>query len=238
MEDQMCTWEPLSGQRSPDRLDARVWALTELMLGGAEVFAHSETDIAIEDFRLPRFWPRVWALDIDGSKASVLWAAHDREADTLYVYSELVMGRHELALVADAIKKRGANFSGMPGLFDHLSRKRTQQEGQRIIDALLDLHLDIFTPRVEPEAAVSEVMRRLSTKRLKVFSTSCPQWLAQYRSYRRNKDGDIVEESDGLMRATDLLVMEAPNVAALDDASVAQAQDDHAASTRNSTTGY
>lgn len=33
MEDQMCTWEPLSGQRSPDRMDARVWSLTELMLG-------------------------------------------------------------------------------------------------------------------------------------------------------------------------------------------------------------
>lgn len=32
LEDQMCEWEPLSGQRSPDRLDARVWAFTELML--------------------------------------------------------------------------------------------------------------------------------------------------------------------------------------------------------------
>lgn len=32
MEDQMCTWEPLSGDPSPDRLDAMVWALTNLML--------------------------------------------------------------------------------------------------------------------------------------------------------------------------------------------------------------
>jgi phage terminase large subunit-like protein len=31
MEDQMCQWEP--GQKSPDRLDALVWALTELMVG-------------------------------------------------------------------------------------------------------------------------------------------------------------------------------------------------------------
>ena len=31
-EDQMCTWEPESGQPSPDRLDAVVWAFTELML--------------------------------------------------------------------------------------------------------------------------------------------------------------------------------------------------------------
>lgn len=32
LEDQMCSWEPLGGQPSPDRMDARVWALTELML--------------------------------------------------------------------------------------------------------------------------------------------------------------------------------------------------------------
>lgn len=36
MEDQMCTWEPMSAQRSPDRMDARVWALTELMLEGGQ----------------------------------------------------------------------------------------------------------------------------------------------------------------------------------------------------------
>ncbi len=32
LEDQMCQWEPLMGQKSPDRIDALVWALTELML--------------------------------------------------------------------------------------------------------------------------------------------------------------------------------------------------------------
>lgn len=31
LEDQMCTWLP--GEKSPDRMDALVWALTELMLG-------------------------------------------------------------------------------------------------------------------------------------------------------------------------------------------------------------
>lgn len=32
LEDQLCEWQPLAGMSSPDRLDARVWALTELML--------------------------------------------------------------------------------------------------------------------------------------------------------------------------------------------------------------
>jgi phage terminase large subunit-like protein len=33
LEDELCTWAPNTGQPSPDRLDALVWALTELMLG-------------------------------------------------------------------------------------------------------------------------------------------------------------------------------------------------------------
>jgi phage terminase large subunit-like protein len=37
LEDQLCNWVPDSGDASPDRLDARVWAITELMLGGQGV---------------------------------------------------------------------------------------------------------------------------------------------------------------------------------------------------------
>lgn len=33
LEDQLCTWVPGKDKKSPDRLDAAVWALTELMLG-------------------------------------------------------------------------------------------------------------------------------------------------------------------------------------------------------------
>jgi phage terminase large subunit-like protein len=36
LEDQMCTWEPLGDQPSPDRIDAMVWALTSLMLNNPE----------------------------------------------------------------------------------------------------------------------------------------------------------------------------------------------------------
>jgi phage terminase large subunit-like protein len=32
LEDQLCTWDPLSSARSPDRLDALVWGLSELLL--------------------------------------------------------------------------------------------------------------------------------------------------------------------------------------------------------------
>jgi len=41
LEDEMCSWVPGQGMNSPNRLDAAVWALTDLMLG--------ESDEVIED---------------------------------------------------------------------------------------------------------------------------------------------------------------------------------------------
>ena len=37
LEDQMCEWEPGANMSSPDRMDAMVWALTELSEGSATV---------------------------------------------------------------------------------------------------------------------------------------------------------------------------------------------------------
>lgn len=201
---------------------------------GGMVYSAPETDIVVKSRAIPDHWPKVYALDIDGAKASVLWAAFDKENDTLYAYGEYVTSRTELALIADAIRKRGL---WIPGLFDHLARKRTKPEGIRITDALVDLKLDIFTVQGDPEAGISELSRRFTGKRFKVFDT-CTEWLAQYRAYRRNKDGDLVEESDGLMRAMDLLALSGPQVAMVDVAVAEEVKAEWGDQTRDSVTGY
>jgi phage terminase large subunit len=204
------------------------------VMDGGMVYATPETDIIIPSIRLPSHWAKAYALDIDGANTSCLWGAHDKESDTLYIYAEYTAGRSELALVADAVRNRG---SWIPGLFDHLSRKRSKPEGQRITEALLDLKLDIFTVQADPEAAISEVSRRLSTKRIKVFDT-CTNWAAQYRAYRRDKDGDLVEESDGLMRCMDLLALYGKETATISGEVAEQAKDEWSLQDRDLVTGY
>lgn len=44
LEDQMCSWEPATGMRSPDRIDALVWAFTELMLDGGVAAAAADVE--------------------------------------------------------------------------------------------------------------------------------------------------------------------------------------------------
>jgi phage terminase large subunit-like protein len=43
LEDELCSWVP--GDDSPNRLDALVWAITELMVGAVEVTVHKPKPI-------------------------------------------------------------------------------------------------------------------------------------------------------------------------------------------------
>ncbi len=57
LEDQMCVWEALSGAKSPDRLDALVWALSSVMLGSAApTFAFNQGAFAAKDDRDDAEW--------------------------------------------------------------------------------------------------------------------------------------------------------------------------------------
>jgi len=159
--------------------------------------------------------------------------AWDKDGNTLYVYLECVVARGSLPLLAQAIRERG---SWIDGLFDQTARKRSKPEGQKLIDALLDLRLEILTVPCDAEAAVVEITGLISTKRLKVFST-CTEWIAQFRSYRRNKDGDLVEGSDGLMRATDLLALYGPMIDAPSEGTT-DARDADWEAGRDPLTGY
>jgi phage terminase large subunit-like protein len=54
LEEQMTTWDPITCSKSPDRLDALVWALTELILEEedtcAKQWARVDTDRMVEEF--------------------------------------------------------------------------------------------------------------------------------------------------------------------------------------------
>src|SRR5207249_3837328 len=57
------------------------------------------------------------------------------------------------------------------------------------------------------EAGLYAAWSRLSTGRLKVFKNVLPNWLAEYRIYRRDEKGKVVKENDHLMDATRYLIM-------------------------------
>lgn len=67
LEDQMCTWEPDSGQASPDRMDALVWAISELMVSGRYV------NKLVMPSSIPKQSDHRWIVETDhGNEAGLL----------------------------------------------------------------------------------------------------------------------------------------------------------------------
>jgi hypothetical protein len=125
----------------------------------------------------------------------------------------------------------------VPGVINPLARDRTKEQGDRILERLLAMKLDVFEADTDQDAAIEELQTRLAAKRLKVFNT-LPEWLREYRNYRRDKDGDVVEENDALMVATGLLCLSGLHIATTDIALEAEATADWADRSRSNVTGY
>lgn len=185
----------------PFQRDARSKGIPQL--GSGAIFPVPESDFVVDDFDIPKHWPRTYGLDIGWNRTACIFAAINRETDTVYLYSEHYRGQAEPSIHAEAIKARGL---WIPGVIDPASRGRTQRDGHQIIQDYRDLGLDVDVAFNGVESGLYEVWQRLSTGRLKVCK-SLSNWLYEFRLYRRDENGKIVKENDHLMDATRYLIM-------------------------------
>jgi hypothetical protein len=132
-----------------------------------------------------------------------VWGALDRSTDTVYLYTEHYRGQAEPSVHTSAIKARG---DWIPGLVDPAAHGRAQVDGEVLIETYRELGLDLISADNAVEAGLFAVWERLSTGRLKVFST-CQNWWSEYRLYRRDERGRIVKANDHLMDATRYLIL-------------------------------
>jgi hypothetical protein len=171
-------------------------------LGAGAIYPIEEDDILVDDFRLPRHWPRGYALDVGWNRTAGLWGALDRETDTLYLYAEHYRGQAEPVVHATGIKARGA---WMQGCIDPASRGRAQKDGERLFTLYQEAGLNLTFANNEVEAGIVECWERLSTGRIKVFR-SLNAFMTEYRIYRRDEKGKIVKKNDHLMDCMRYLV--------------------------------
>jgi len=170
-------------------------------LGAGAIYAVPESDLRVEPFKIPVYWPRGYALDVGWNVTAGLFGAHDRETDTLYLYEEVYAKQREPVFVADAIRRRGG---WMHGVIDPAARGRGQKDGEQLLQVYRDLGLTV-TPAVNAvEAGIYEVWSRMGSGRLKVFSTLV-NWWSEFRVYHRDEKGNIVKKADHLMDSTKYL---------------------------------
>lgn len=191
----------------PYMRDARTKGIPAL--GSGAIYPVPESDITCDPFELPKHWPRCYALDVGWKRTAALWAAWDRENDTVYLYNEYYRAQAEPSIHATAIKTRGL---WIPGVIDPASRGRAQKDGSQLLEDYKALGLELTPSRNAVEAGIQLVWERLSTGRLRVFRT-LQNWLAEYRIYRRDEKGRIVKENDHLMDDTKYLMLSGLDIA-------------------------
>jgi hypothetical protein len=201
------TQKQLLDETPPHLRDARTKGVPSM--GAGAIYPVEEEVYLCDPFQIPKYWPRVYALDVGWNRTACIWGALDRDTSDLYLYAEHYRGQAEPSIHSAAIKARG---DWIPGVVDPAARGRSQHDGQKLIATYRENGLTLHPAKNSVEAGIYAVWERLSTGHLKVFRT-LQNWRDEQRYYRRDEKGAIVKERDHLMDATRYLVMSGLNFA-------------------------
>lgn len=171
----------------------------EPQLGSGAIFIADDDSYIVRATQLPDYWPRLFGLDFGWRHpTAAVWFAHDRETDSIYVYSEHRRSMAEPSVHTAAIKARGDWITGVSE-----TAGTNQADGKKMIDIYKKLGLKLKRAVKGPGSVESGIMmlqERFATGRIKIFDT-CPMLLEELRKYHRDENGKIVAEQDDLIDA-------------------------------------
>ena len=180
------------------------------VLGSGRVFDVPEDVVTVTPFDIPAHWPRLGALDFgwDHPTAAVE-VAWDRDRDVAYVLRGYRQ-RHATPQVHAAVLLGWGR--GLVWVWPHDGLAHDKTSGVTLAQQYRAQGLAMHPERVTfpdgsngLEAGVMDMLQRLQSGRLRVFSGS-PDWFEEYRLYHR-KNGQIVAERDDLLSATRYALM-------------------------------
>lgn len=172
-------------------------------LGAGAIYPISSDDYLVDDFVIPRAWPRAYGMDVGWKATAAVWGAWNRDTDVVYAWREYLRGHSEPAVHVSAIQAAGKQCWGA---IDPASRGRSQVDGRQLLESYVELGLNLVPAKNAVEDGLFTVWERLTTGRLKLFR-SLTQTLTEMRLYRRDDNGKVVKENDHLMDALRYLCM-------------------------------
>jgi hypothetical protein len=180
------------------------------VLGSGRVFPVSEDKIKVDPFPIPKYWAQIIGIDFGWDHpfgaARLAW---DKDTDTIYVTACYRERQATPPIHAAAIKPWGA---WIPVAWPHDGLQHDKSSGLQLKDQYATHGLNMWQEHATHdaggfgiEAGISEMLERMQTGRLKVFS-NLNEWLEEFRLYHR-KDGLIVKLADDILSATRIAVM-------------------------------
>lgn len=182
--------------------------LGEPTVGDGNIYPLPLEQVTVDDFKLPRYFPRAYGMDVGWNATAAVFGAWDRDSDIIYIYSEYKQGQADPTVHASAIRGRG---TWLRGVIDPASRISGQADGAKLFEMYTKtverggggLKLGLAANAVE--AGIFSVWDRLQSGRLKIFK-SCTQLQREFGLYHR-KDGKIVKSNDHLLDSLRYLCM-------------------------------
>lgn len=186
----------------------------EPLLGAGAVYQVSPDEYVIEPVKLQPHWARITGHDFGiDHPAATIGIAHDRDSDTVYVYAERRVRGETPVYHAAGLNALGkwipvswphdgmqvGKADGIP-LAEHY---RTHGANMLPTSACYD---DEKLGAQAREPITGEILERMRTGRLKVFST-CPELLMELRMLHRDEKAKIVPVRDDLESALRYAIM-------------------------------
>lgn len=180
------------------------------ILGSGRIFPVAEEEIAIEAFPIPRFWPRIGAMDFGWDHPfGAVNLAYDTEGDVVYV-TQAYRAREQTPL--EHVRNIRAWGDWLPWAWPHDGLQHSKDSGEPLAKQyranglkMLGSHATFPDGSIGVEAGLFLMLERMQTGRFKVFK-HLNDWFEEFRLYHR-KDGKVVKEGDDLLSATRYGVM-------------------------------
>jgi len=187
--------EEILSNTLPHLRDARSKGVPHL--GSGAIYPIAEEEVAVDDFVIPAWWPRVYALDYGWGWTAAVWLAIDVENDTHYIYDCYKRGQAEPPVHIAAIKARG---DWIPGVADPAGGS-SQRDGRKLLIEYQGMLSNLYPADNAVEAGLLRVWGKLVAQKLKVFK-SCRAWFDEFRVYSRDEKGRVTKRNDHLMDCT------------------------------------
>jgi phage terminase large subunit-like protein len=184
------------------------------MRGSGSVFPLDIGEILCASFPIPDHWAQICGIDFGWSHPSAgVRLAFDRDSDVLYVIGAYRAKEQTPIMFAGAVKPWGDWLPWSWPHDGHQSGGKFGANDQQQLAAIyrshglkmLPSHATFENGSNGVEAGITEMLERMQTGRLKVFS-EFREWQEEFTLYHR-KDGVIVKEHDDLLSATRYAVM-------------------------------
>ncbi len=188
--------------------EARVSGIPQF--GSGRVFQIEEEFIKIAPFEIPAHWVQIGGLDFGWDHPSAgVCEAWDRDADVIYVTKAHRAREQTPTMFAAAVKPWG---DWLPWAWPHDGLQHDKGSGEQLAQQYKAQGLKMLPERATfpdgsngVEAGIAEMLDRMHTGRLKVFS-HLALWFEEFRFYHR-ENGIIVKEQDDLMSASRYAMM-------------------------------